>query len=491
MTDLERRQYGENERALVSGALVDTSVRHGSGRGVESYMFADVVLGRVWLELARVLDLEPELPPIGVAERVAAGLDGEVTQIDLVSMADGLSAANASYYALRVREGYARRRLEAMANPDLLRRGADLGAADLLAGVEGEAAALRGLLAPRRSRLPEVMSGDRWLKEVPLRRWLVDGWLPAGELAMLTGPGSEGKGKLAMQLGAALACDRGPLELAGGWLPSGGVIGAEAPGLCPEPVPVVIAGWEDTADEHVRVRGRLRDYGGCGWIAHPSINSRLHVVPMRGYGPLWGPSESGSRHVATVGVLTETGAALLSYAEGVGAQLLVVDPAGMAILVNENDRALVSVALDALAGWAMRTGCAVLVVAHPAKAKDGEAADYAGSTAWRGSVRALWTLRMPDKREVDRDSGDWQWAVGDDPKRPERIAHLSRNKNNYDWDGDFLTIKTRGGRAGWELIDPLPRPSRRKRGLIGPFEPLADESEAGNGYEPPEPGDQI
>ena len=46
------------------------------------------------------------------------------------------------------------------------------------------------------------------------------GGLPAGELALLTGPGSVGK-VLALQIAAALACDREPLQNAGGWLPAG------------------------------------------------------------------------------------------------------------------------------------------------------------------------------------------------------------------------------------------------------------------------------
>ena len=69
--------------------------------------------------------------------------------------------------------------------------------------------------------LPEPLTGAGWNREPADRDWLVDGWLPAGELSLLAGPGSVGKSLLALQLGAALACDRGQLLDAGGWLPSG------------------------------------------------------------------------------------------------------------------------------------------------------------------------------------------------------------------------------------------------------------------------------
>ena len=244
--------------------------------------------------------------------------------------------------------------------------------------------------------------------------------------------------------------------------PNGGAcrsVRAVAPELCAAPAPVVLAGWEDSGDEALRRRGRLALRGGCGWAHHASINARLHVLPMRGFGPLWAPAADGSRHIGSVGALSPSGTALLDYAERHSARLVVIDPAGLAIATNENDRALVSMALDALAGWALDTGCAVLITGHPAKARDGEAADYSGSTAWRGSVRALWTLRAPDEDKADRDSTEWARLVGSNPARAERVALLTRNKNNYGWDGDALTLATCGERAGWYLADPVPAPT--------------------------------
>ena len=43
--------------------------------------------------------------------------------------------------------------------------------------------------------LPEPLTGDGWNTDPPPREWLVDGWLPAGELVLLSGPGFVGKGQ--------------------------------------------------------------------------------------------------------------------------------------------------------------------------------------------------------------------------------------------------------------------------------------------------------
>ena len=314
--------------------------------------------------------------------------------------------------------------------------------------------------AVARKYLPDPLTGAGWDVTAPAREWLVDGWLPAGELSLLTGPGSAGKGVLVGQLAAALSCDRGPLGAQGGWLPAGPAVSARAPDLCPEPVTVVVGAWEDDRAELLRRRERLHRYGGCTWARDPSISGRLHALAMRGYGPLWAPPDDGSRHIATVGALTESGKRLMAYAEDLKARLLVLDPIGLCLYLSENDRALVSAALDALAGWSSKTGCAVLLVGHPAKATEGEGADYSGSTAWRGSVRALWTLRAPDKREVDHDCAEWSRLVGSDPGNPEKVAALVKNKANYGLDGISLTLATRGKRAGWHLADPVPAPSK-------------------------------
>ena len=74
-----------------------------------------------------------------------------------------------------------------------------------------------------------VTSRTEWTGKPPDRQWLVDGWLPAGRVALLSGQGGEGKSRLALQL--ALALVEGRTD----WLPGG-------PDLV-DSGPAVIATW--------------------------------------------------------------------------------------------------------------------------------------------------------------------------------------------------------------------------------------------------------
>ena len=47
-----------------------------------------------------------------------------------------------------------------------------------------------------------VMTRTDWTAEPGPRQWLVDGWLPAGRVALLSGQGGAGKSRLALQLAA-------------------------------------------------------------------------------------------------------------------------------------------------------------------------------------------------------------------------------------------------------------------------------------------------
>lgn len=279
--------------------------------------------------------------------------------------------------------------------------------------------------------LPDPVVGDVWDVKDPEREWLVDNWLPAGELALLSGPGNIGKSLLVLQLACALATSR---EVAC-WLPKGEKEEAEPPPLTNEGMPVVMANWEDSAPEARHRRFKLHAFGGCPWAEAPDVSEHLHVLPMRGHGPAWGPGGTG--HISVMGELTRTGAALRGYCEIHEARLLVLDPVSLALAVEENSRPLVSVALESWAGWANDTGCAVLLTGHPSKVKEGEGNDYSGSTAWRGLVRSLWTLKPP------KDDPD--------PNAAETCAELTLNKANYAKAGQVLNLRTYGRGAAWHF----------------------------------------
>ena len=356
--------------------------------------------------------LEDYRPGPEAAGRLPAELtgaaDSERDRRQLVGAEGALEIARAGLELAREHE----KALSLLIRPVRERLGAGTGAAVLLAGALPAAAGAAddvGALevfraaAVGRPPLPEPLTGEGWAEVPPERVWLVEGWLPAGELSMLAGAGSSGKSLLLLQLAVALACERAVLGYgrgvvcSGNWLPAGDGSRASAPRLCDEPLTVVVAGWEDSRGEALRRRRRLTELGGCAWAGDDSIDGRLHVLPMRGHGPAWAPAQGGSGHIATVGELTKTGRELRDYCQRVEARLLVLDPSSLALALEENNRALVSLALEDWAGWASESGCAVVLTAHAAKAREGEGADYSGSTAWRGLVRALWTLRQPER----------------------------------------------------------------------------------------------
>ena len=301
---------------------------------------------------------------------------------------------------------------------------------------------------PPKRRLPKPLVGAAWRRRPAPREWLVQGWLPRGALAMLSGPGENGKSLLALQLACALACDRQVSD--GAWLASGPSTADGIPTLSNDQLPVVIAAWEDGPDEFLARRWRFADDGSCRWAVHPSIEERLLVQPMAGQGPLWAPTKSG--HIATVGEPTAAALELCQRCEEHHAALLVLDPLSLAIATSENDRALVSIALEWWSAWARRTQCTVLMIGHPSKTTEGEGAAYSGSTAWRGLCRAMWTLREPKPDKADKANNANQEQAPPDPNDPERVAELTLNKCNYSRPRvRTLLLRTTGHCASWEL----------------------------------------
>ena len=85
------------------------------------------------------------------------------------------------------------------------------------------------------------------------RSWLIDQWLPAGSVALLTGEGGAGKSCLALQLAAGIAANR-PIDDTDSsalW-----IAGKDTPrlgnGVPNGGLPVLYATWEDRADEMAR-----------------------------------------------------------------------------------------------------------------------------------------------------------------------------------------------------------------------------------------------
>ena len=188
--------------------------------------------------------------------------------------------------------------------------------------------------AERDRKVGPVTARTDWTAEPGPRQWLVEGWLPAGRVALLSGQGGAGKSRLALQLALAL------VERRKNWLPDG-------PDLV-DSGPAVIATWEDEPDEVARrLRGMVETQDRL-----EALKDRLHVLDFAGKGAFWQPVEGGSRHTSSMGELTLAGKWTRAYCETHKARLLVVDPLAAAYACSENDRGLVRAFMTSWDGWA-------------------------------------------------------------------------------------------------------------------------------------------
>ena len=285
---------------------------------------------------------------------------------------------------------------------------------------------------------PRPIALSTWVgqPEPEPRRWLVNAWLPAGRVALLTGPGGVGKSRLVLQLAAGIVS--GGEEDA--WIGAPRDVLSLGAGVETEGSPVVYASWEDEPEEVWRRLSAISSQTAAPWVT-PERLAQLHVADMAGHGPIWAPN--GSRHISAMATITEAGQELRRRCEELGARLLVLDPLAAAYAGDENARGLVRAFVSDWDAWGRANGCAVLLVAHPPKS----GALYAGSTDWQGAVRNMWTL--------DKDQRGKRPGKGQQDNRPFQWR-LSCEKSNYgprpealhlDWDADGEGLR-------WKVLGP-------------------------------------
>ena len=263
------------------------------------------------------------------------------------------------------------------------------------------------------------------------RRWLVRDWLPAGRVALLTGPGGVGKSRLVLQLAAGIASGGGQGDA---WIDTPDTdtlrLGAasRSEGDC-----VVYASWEDEPEEIYR---RLAQVSGNGapWVA-PDRLQHLHMVDMAGMGPIWAPATG--RHISTIAAITPAGQRLRRHCEEQGARLLILDPLAAAYAGDENARGLVRAFVSDWDAWGRANDCAVILVAHPPKS----GATFAGSTDWQGAVRAMWMLVKEKRGAKTGDDSTLTWK-------------LSLEKSNYGPEQEALHLgwDTSGSGLRWQVL---------------------------------------
>ena len=231
--------------------------------------------------------------------------------------------------------------------------------------------------------------------------FLIDNWMPANRLALLTGSGGTGKSYFALQHVCGLAMGITDYFLK----PYHGTpdqLYSEYPAAFrKDSIKVMIASYEEDLSETWKRIAWICDW--LGWADYDKLTKQIRFVDLKMFGPLWGVGED--THLATRAKLLEIGDWLLSECDSYGARLLMLDPSAGVYGGNENARESVREFCSYLNGWGQQMNCATLLIAHPNKAGD----DYSGNTDWLGSCRAMWTLRVEKENRGNKTKPDWHY----------------------------------------------------------------------------------
>jgi RecA-family ATPase len=198
--------------------------------------------------------------------------------------------------------------------------------------------------------------------------WIVDGWIPIGDVTLLYGDGGVGKTLLAQELMASTAIGAPWCTLPARRCKSLGV-------FC-----------EDDDDELHRRQDSIQRFLGTDfhddrmdnmcWWTRKGENNLLCTFDYEG-----------------VIQLTPLYFAILDAAKDMGARLVILDTAADLFGGNENDRGQVRQFMGSLSRLAMAIGGAVVMCAHPSKSgmAVGGSMD-SGSTGWSNSARSRLSL---------------------------------------------------------------------------------------------------
>lgn len=201
--------------------------------------------------------------------------------------------------------------------------------------------------------------------DAPPPPFLVERWIPEGEVTLLAAHGGTGKSLLALALAAHVAAGRAFC------------------GLSVQRRRVALISLED--DDRV-LRHRLGSVLAAYGMTPREVRDGLQVLDASEAGPLATELyDNGARSLVPCKAWTEM--------ERINADFIIIDGASDAFDANENDRRLVRSFITMLRTLARRRGGAVLLLAHlPKDSRYG----YSGSTAWHNSARSRLSMTRDD-----------------------------------------------------------------------------------------------
>jgi RecA-family ATPase len=201
---------------------------------------------------------------------------------------------------------------------------------------------------------------------IPPRRWLVEGWLPIGEAALLTGAGSVGKSLLSQQLGATIAA------------------GQPFMGVTSEQAVTLYITCEDGKDEVQRRHAAI-----AAMLNTPIQRGACLVKSWKGDLDLELATFDAERRLKP----TFRFKRLRATALAVGARLIILDNTSHLFGGDENVKREVAAFANLLNGLAAEIDGVVLLLGHPNKTGlnkpgEGDGNQFGGSVAWENQVRS-------------------------------------------------------------------------------------------------------
>lgn len=244
--------------------------------------------------------------------------------------------------------------------------------------------------------------------QVPERKFIVEGLIPANAVTMLTGDGGLGKSLLTLQL--MTCCATGKY-----WL------GQET-----AKVKALGIYCEDDAEEiHIRQSAinkhygiGFEDLGNVRWVSRVDFENSLCDFKEAWERGGYGESEKTQRQDETM-FFTQIG----KLAEDFGAHLVILDSLHDLFAGNENSRPHARHFIGLLRRLARHIEGAVVLCAHPSLNGMSTGSGSAGSTAWNNAVRSRLYLTRP-KDDEDTDTRE-----------------LKTMKANYGKTGDVIKLR--------------------------------------------------
>ena len=266
---------------------------------------------------------------------------------------------------------------------------------DRLMGREVEA---RGpFMPPAAPAIPQTATGlkltdwyarEKFIGAPPRRQWLVDGLIPRGTPGVFAAVGDAGKSMLALQLANVVASYPAPQTTAAS--PAGV---SDTPRFFGQPIvgrgtAVFLTGEDDEAEVHRRLDAVDPSRA---WRAD---GSRLIVLPLLSAGGARALIANGPRGPEFTPAWAEMKAQLVEIPD---LALVVLDPLTLFVGGDTNDNAMGAALMGELNQLASRTGAAVMLIHHFAKAGTAKITGLSdarnavlGAAAWTNNAR--WSL---------------------------------------------------------------------------------------------------